>query len=219
MYSKTKKVTTLFKLLFGNRKDRKYLVYFLGLLCKGINVSSVSVKALGLEEGRSECYGNSGGPELDLVLGTLHVSPNDSVLDVGCGKGGAMITMSKYGFARVDGVEISPRLAATAEKHLARAKVANASVFCCDAADFKDYDPYTVLYMYHPFGDVVLREVLSNVAASLARRPRRLTLLYRNPMHHELVIQAGFCQTGKFTHCSHPFYIYETVAAPQPGTT
>ncbi len=209
MYSKTK-LNTLFKLLFGTRQDREYLLYFIGLLCKGINVSSVSVEALGLKEGRCECYGNSGGPGLDVVLTRLPISPADAVLDVGCGKGGAMITMSKYAFARVDGVEISHRLAAIAEKHLARAKVAKASVFCCDAADFKDYDPYSVLYMYHPFGDVVLREVLKNLAASLARRPRKLTLLYRNPIHHELVIEAGFRQIGKFTHLKHPFYIYES---------
>ena len=216
MYSRIK-LKTLLKLLFGNRQDRRYLLYFLGLLCKGIDVSSVSVEALGLKEGRSECYGNSGGPDLDVVLSRLPISPTDRVLDVGCGKGGAMITMSKYGFARVDGVEISHRLAAIAEKHLARAKVANASVFCCDAADFTDYDPYTVLYMYHPFGDVVLREVLKNLAASLARRPRRLTLLYRNPIHHELIIQAGFRHTGKFDHLKHPFYIYESPAVQQPG--
>jgi SAM-dependent methyltransferase len=203
------KLTTLFRLLFGNKQDRKYLLYFLGLLFRGIDVSSVSVEALGLTQGRSECYGNSGGPELDAVLSRIPISPADSVLDVGCGKGGAMITMSKYGFGRVDGVEISRRLAAIAEKHLARAKVANASVYCCDAADFKDLDPYTVLYMYHPFGDVVLGEVLKNVAASLARQPRRLTLLYRNPIHHDLVVQAGFSQTGKFTHCKHPFHVYE----------
>ncbi len=209
MYPATK-LNTLFKLLFGNRQDRKYLLYFLGLLCRGIDVSSVSVEALGLKQGRSECYGNSGGPDLDVVLSRLPVSPSEAVLDIGCGKGGAMITLSKYGFARVDGVEISHRLAAIAEKHLARAKIANASVFCCDAADFEDYDPYTVLYMYHPFGDAVLREVLKNLAASLARRPRRLTLLYRNPIYHELIVQAGFHQTGKFNHLRHPFHIYET---------
>ncbi len=208
MYPATK-FSTLFKLLFGNRQDRKYLLYFLGLLCRGIDVSSVSVQSLGLKEGRSECYGNSGGPDLDVVLTRLPILPTDAVLDIGCGKGGAMITLSKYGFARVDGVEISHRLAAKAEKHLARARVGNASVFCCDAADFIGYDPYTVLYMYHPFGDVVLREVLANLAASLARRPRKLTLLYRNPIYHELVIQAGFRQTGKFDHLKHPFYVYE----------
>lgn len=119
-----------------------------------------------------------------------------------------MITLAKYSFARVDGVEISQRLATIAEKHLARAEIGNASVFCCDAADFKDYDRYTVLYMFHPFGEAVVREVLHNLGESLARCPRKLTLLYRNPIYHDLIIQAGFRQTGKYNHCKHPFYIY-----------
>lgn len=202
------KLKTLLRLLFGSQRERRYLLYFLGLLSRGIDVSSVSAEALGLNTGRSECYANSGGPDLDLVLKSLEISPEDAALDLGCGKAGAMITMAKYAFARVDGVEISQTLAAIAKKHLARAHVANASVFCCDAADFEDFDPYTVLYMYHPFGEPVVRAVLDHLQVSLARRPRKLTLLYRNPVYHDLVLQAGFRQTGAFDHCAHPFHIY-----------
>lgn len=210
VFSRTK-LRTLLRLVFGNRRERRYLFYFLGLLLHGIDVSTVSVEALGLEKGRSECYGNSGGPDLEVVLESLPVSPSDSVLDIGCGKGGAMITMAKYGFARIDGIELSERLAEIAEKHLNRAKIRNASIFRCDAADFEDFDPYTVLYMYHPFGEAVTRQMLDHLAASVARCPRRVTLLYRNPVYHELLLEAGFRLTGRFNHLAHPFHVYTFV--------
>src|SRR5260370_40018593 len=73
-------------------------------------------------------------PVLALVLQTLPISHQDSILDIGCGRGGAIITMAQYPFARIDGVEISPDLAAVAERNLARLGISRSSIRCCNAA-------------------------------------------------------------------------------------
>ncbi len=183
-------------LLFGNLAQRRHTLHMVSMMCRGIDLSGASEESLGLDKTRSFRYGNSGGRSLEEVLQQLHITPADRVLDIGCGKGGAMMTLAKYPFARVDGIELSADLARIAEKNLKRAGVRNAAVFHGDAAEFQNYDSYTFLYMYNPFPDIVLRRVLENVVRSLERKPRRLTLVYYNPVCHASVVEAGFRKTG-----------------------
>jgi hypothetical protein len=50
---------------------------------------------------------------------------------------------------------------------------------------------------------------LKNIQASLERVPRRLTLIYKNPGDHDLVVGAGFRQILEFTHVVPHYRIYE----------
>jgi SAM-dependent methyltransferase len=202
------KLITLCRLASENASERKNVLYLLGMLCRGIDLRGVNSRELGLDQARSYWYSNSGGPDLDVVMRTLSISPTDGALDIGCGKGGAMITLAKYRFARVDGIEISSMLADVARRYLHRAKVTNATIFCCDAAEFMNFDPYTLLYLYNPFPAVVVETVLDNLMVSLGRRPRQMTLIYKNPTCNDLVIKSGFRKTSEFNHGSFPFYLY-----------
>ncbi len=56
-------------------------------------------------------------------------------------------------------------------------------------------NPPTVAYMYNPFDDVVMRTVLSNLEDALRTPDRPSYLIYRNPEHHDTVLQ-----TGRFEH-------------------
>ena len=161
-------------------------------------------------------HANSGGPALRDVLSRLPISATDIAIDVGCGKGGAMITMSFFPFRRVDGVEISPHLAETARQNLRRLRVHNASVFCCDAGEFRKFDPYTFVYMFNPFPESVMAEVMNNLQDSLIHQPRLLTLVYFNPLYHSCVVENGFETVGEYTDAGHPFRIYRP-SAPGRG--
>src|SRR5436305_2669291 len=110
---------------------------------RGIDLRWVSIEDSGLSAERSCWCSNSGGPELEELLHMLPISRADAVLDIGCGKGGAMITLAQFPFERVDGLEISPKLAHIARLNIRRLDIPNAAVFCADAADFTDIDPYT----------------------------------------------------------------------------
>src|SRR4051794_20589715 len=72
----------------------------------GIDLNFVSVQELGLTDDKAKFYSDSGGPDLDVVIRALPVSPSDEILDVGCGKGGAALTLARHPFRRVDGIEI-----------------------------------------------------------------------------------------------------------------
>jgi hypothetical protein len=62
----------------------------------------------------------------------------------------------------------------------------------CDAGDFFELDSYDVVYMYNPFPAKVISAVVSNLANSLARAPRPLTVIYLNPTCHDSIVQGPF---------------------------
>ena len=196
------------RLASGDSESWKYLPYQLRMFCRGIDLRGLGSEEISSSEEWS--YRDSGGPDLDKLLQTLPISRSDTVLDLGCGKGGAMLNMAKYPFSRVDGVEISPNLARIARQNLQRFRISNATIYCCDAADFGDLDKYNYFYMYQPFPEQVMRSVMDNTISSLRRRSRKVTLIYKNPLFHNLIIGAGFQKVAEVgrTHLHHPFNIY-----------
>lgn len=175
---------------------------------RGVDLRGVSVRDLGLDEQRSIWYHDSSGADLDTVFQTFAISADVSVLDIGCGKGGALITLSRYPFSHVDGLEISPDLVQIAHQNLSRLRIAKPRVFCSDAENFTDLDKYTYLYLYHSFLEPVMKRVLENVNDSLRRTPRRLTLVYKNPVCEDLVIKAGLAPVRDFAHGTSLFRVY-----------
>jgi SAM-dependent methyltransferase len=195
-------------LLTGPAAQRSQAAHIVLMWLKGVDLRGVSTGHLGLDEQRSSQYVDSGGADLDAVFRTFEISPKDALLDIGCGKGGTLITLSRYPFAHVDGLEISPYLVQIARRNLIRLQINKARVFCSCAEDFRDLDDYTYLYMYHPFLEPVMKHVLEHVCASFRRRPRRLTLVYKNPVCDTLVVGAGFSPLKDFSHSTDLFRVY-----------
>lgn len=174
----------------------------------GIDLRSVSLAQLGLPPERCRKHANSGGPQLDAILNALPISPQDSVIDVGCGKGGAILTMVKHPFRRVDGLEISTALAQVARENFRRMGIRNSEVFVCDAAEFVSYDAYNFVYLYNPFPALVMKQMLANLANSAVRAPRSITLIYNNPVCDDLVRERGFLPQREFRDSELPVRVY-----------
>jgi SAM-dependent methyltransferase len=114
-------------------------------------------------------------------------------IDLGCGKGRAVLLASQYPFAHAIGVEIAPQLHRVALENVARYTVArNAegrpagapmSVLLEDAARYHFPSGPLVVYLYHPFCRPVLDRVLRNLGRSFAENPRTAAVIYIN---HEL---------------------------------
>lgn len=114
-------------------------------------------------------------------------------IDLGCGKGRAVLLASQYPFAHVIGVEIAPPLHQVAVENVARYTAARnreaepgaapMSVLLEDAARYRFPSGPLVVYLYHPFCRPVLNQVLRNLGHSLADDPRPATVIYIN---HEL---------------------------------
>jgi len=197
-----------------NSHRRRHAWYGLGLILRGVEMRWLEVRDVGLSEDRAHVHGNSGGPDCELVLRALPISSRDSVLDLGCGMGGAMLTMVKFPFDRVDGLELSAQLAEIANRNLRRMGVIRSHIYHMDAADFTDYDRYSFLYFYHSFPLIVLQPVLANVRASLVRRPRRILLIYRNPTFEAAVLASGFSRLREFPECIPRCTVYVSDQVP-----
>lgn len=170
------------------------LSYGLQLRLSGFDFGSVDLDNLGLDPRCCNSHVNSGGPDLHRVLQKLGIPPGSRAFDFGSGKGGAALTLSAFPFDEITGIEISAELIRIAEANVRRAGVKNVHFLCQDAAEFTDLDRFTHLYMYHPFPCHVVEAVCKNLAASLLRRPRSVTLVYRNPVCHEGVMRTGLFQ-------------------------
>jgi SAM-dependent methyltransferase len=169
-----------------------------------LDFSQSSLDDLGLSAERSVFYDDSGGPDLATILKRTSIPPGSIALDYGSGKGGALITLARFPFDQVIGVEISPALIDVAVENLRRARVEKARVINCDAAAFQELDRVTHIYMYHPFRGEVIDAVLSNVQASLARAARRLTLIYKNPVYHDAITHSGIFRLQRELHVGRP---------------
>jgi SAM-dependent methyltransferase len=189
----------------GDRRQRAWGRYQLMIAWRRIDVDWMPVEELGLDAERATPHGNSGGPDLALVLESLDITPRDSILDIGCGKGGAMITLAQAPFARVDGIDIHPDLAKIARRNLERLGRVRGTIRVADATKFQEFGRYTYLYMFHPFTEVVMREVVENIRQSRAH----LRLIYKNPVYHDLLLEAGFRMVRRFDHSDSDFRVYE----------
>ena len=84
----------------------------------------------------------------------------------------------------VVGVDLSLGLCAEARRnaeHMRWRKTA-IQVRCEDAA-VADISDGTIYFMFNPFGAATLKDFLNNIHTSLVRHPRRVVIVYCNPVH------------------------------------
>jgi predicted RNA methylase len=102
-------------------------------------------------------------------------------VDLGCGKGRALLLAKEFGFAKSIGVEFAPELAAVARKNCERAGV-EATVLAQDAAQFVFPSGNLVVYLYNPFGPTVMNPVLDNLLAKISAK---CYVVYVNPVRRQ----------------------------------
>ena len=115
-------------------------------------------------------------------------------LDVGAGKGRALLLASQYPFLRAEGVELNPELAQIAQANIGLwAKDSQAEALAplelhhADATTHPLPEAPTVAFLFHPFELPILRRFLAHVEESLTRHPHPFDLLYANAEHDSLL--------------------------------
>jgi SAM-dependent methyltransferase len=127
---------------------------------------------------------------IDLWLRVGPSLPIDryTFLDVGAGKGRAMLCASQHPFAQVVGVELNPGLAAIAnanlvlfEEHPEAQMLSPARVVQGDALEVPLPEGPLLVFLFHPFEAPVLRRFAARLVAHGATE--RCDLLYVNSEH------------------------------------
>jgi len=158
--------------------------------------SEVSLAELGVTDPRSARYQPAGVFRLRRILPPREVGPDDVFLDFGSGKGRALLQAAMhYPFRRVYGVEISERLSDIAQRNLGvcrdRLRCPDVRLIRADASRVEMPDDVTVVLFNNPFVGELFETVVQRLLESLDRHPRRLRIVYGNPVEEAALIRTG----------------------------
>lgn len=116
-------------------------------------------------------------------------------VDLGAGKGRALLLAARRGFKRIVGVEFARQLVDVAQRNIQAAGPAVAgrtSIVQHDAGTYELPDEPLVLFMYNPFGGRTMEAVARRTRESLERNPRPLHVVYVVPEQLHAWTQEGF---------------------------
>jgi SAM-dependent methyltransferase len=194
----------------------------------GGRISGARLDALTLSSIYTTVYLATPPSTLQPALAALPVKHEDfTFVDIGCGKGRALMVAAQFPFRRLIGVEISPELC-----QIARANVAlnpawkdRISIVNQDAIKFHYPEGALVLFAYYPFLTTILRRVLMNLKRQLRRSPRPAYLLFAdlyatdadvlgniNPRYRQLMNSSLFLQ--EISDKVYPLSTEDTAAEP-----
>jgi SAM-dependent methyltransferase len=128
------------------------------------------------------------------ATGPSHHITDYTFLDIGAGKGRAVLLASELPFRQVIGVELNPDMAAIARSNVAVWNSAHAEdptataiapvyIVEDDALNITLPSTPTLVFLFHPFEDPVLKLLLRRIESSFLGRPGELDLLYVNAEH------------------------------------
>lgn len=140
--------------------------------------------------------------------------PGGAFVDLGCGKGRALMIAAEFGFPVIRGIEFAHELCTVAADNCSAYKRRRhlAAVFQIIESDVVAY-PFVgdeaVVFMFNPFTASVMSRVLDNLTASLEAQPRRLLILYHNPRLSPVIAQrARFIPSGPQSFGASTFEAY-----------
>jgi len=115
-------------------------------------------------------------------------------MDLGSGKGRALLMASDYPFRRIVGVELLPALHQIAEQNVAQYRSDSQKCFaleciCADATTFPLPADPVVVYLFNPFPESGLRRAIANMELDLRQTPRPAYVLYHNPQLENVLLE------------------------------
>ncbi len=156
---------------------------------------TIQLKELGVDGAERSRYQASEWMVLRRALPRGEVDSDDVFIDYGSGMGRVVFQAARYPFKRVIGVELSTDLHKVAKENIERNRALlvcqDVELILADATEYPMPDDVTVAYFANPFTGSIFSTVIEGLLASLDRRPRRLRLIYRNPVEHEYLMSTG----------------------------
>lgn len=181
---------------------------------KGIDFTQMaSISELNLPQ-NSWGYETSGNIYLKKVINTFNISQEDSILDIGSGKGHVLKVLNKYSFKKVDGIEFSQYLSKVAIRNFEILNIKKIKIYNTNAAIFSNYKEYNFYYLFNPFHSEIMKEVITKIEESLITSPRKVIIIYKNPMCHENIVKSGiFKKINEFKSENKGiiFFIYQNI--------
>ena len=127
---------------------------------------------------------------------SVHLAPDTNFsqftfIDIGAGKGRALLLASEFAFRRIIGIELLPELVEVARENVRelerRGIHSGIEVVCEDATNFVFPAEAAVVFLFNPLPQSSLRTFLENLERSLRKNPRLMYVVYANPIFEQTV--------------------------------
>ena len=116
------------------------------------------------------------------IFGQLEIEfERFTFVDIGSGKGRALLLAAEYPFRKIIGIELLPELHEIAAGNVAHD--GRIELICGDAARFAFPREPLVVYFFNPLPETGLREVVRNLEVSVREGPRPVYVIYINPVY------------------------------------
>lgn len=184
---------------------RKYLTYAIHRLYEyeqrtfdmyfGVSTRGVSYTKVDTFNANTENWPYLGcqWPAFSFMLRDL--PHNGTFVDLGSGKGKALLIAGMAPFQRVVGVEIDSELTMAAQRNIERLRrKQRAGMIECVTASVVDWqvpDDTSIVFMHNAFFGETFRQAMSNVFASYDRNPREMHIVYMFPWEHEWLLSTN----------------------------
>lgn len=170
---------------------------------RGVDLAPETVQDINLSATHANGYQASNEIQIAYAFSRLGLTGQvSSVLDVGCGKGGALIGFHRLGVCRLAGVDASERLISICQENLRRMEI-DAKIWHQDAATFDAFGDYDFYYLFNPFPKVVLERFLGGMRRNADATGQKKRLLYRNVQDAAVFERLGFRTVSSFKHPVH----------------
>lgn len=138
---------------------------------------------------------------LQTVLENVDFPAGSVFVDIGCGKGKALLIAAKYPFVdTVVGVELAESLCVASERNMevarARGVLTKASFIVHQDATEVDYNRgENIFFLNNPFDAAFMMKMIDLLEAHAKRYDRKIWILYGNPQHADAI-----AADGRLTH-------------------
>lgn len=169
----------------------------------GINTTGADnlndLEELGVDVSHAAIYMPVSYYLMEEILEQLPATARKHFLDIGCGKGRSLCMAAHAGFKQVTGLDFSKVLCDKAKENLTKTKqkipAFEFKVINNDAFYFEIPDDVDCIFFFNPFDEIIMSAVVNNITKNLQNNPRKLYIIYVNPMHKGQFIKAGFTET------------------------
>jgi hypothetical protein len=141
----------------------------------------------------------------EALLNELNIPFEEYVfIDLGSGKGRAMLLASRLPFKAIRGVELSTQLHRIACQNISIYREPAQSCndiksLCEDATSFEFPPEKMVLYMFNPFDEDMMRLVVRNLEKTLRNHQKKIYVLYLKALHRRLFDESEMFREFKVT--------------------
>lgn len=132
---------------------------------------------------------------LRRALKDLEPKPSDVFVDLGSGKGKALLIAGRLPYRRVVGVEIDDKLSQYARHNIKlahpRLRAQQVDSVTANVLEWPIPDETSLIFMYNPFIGQTFRTAMGQIFQSYDRKPRDLHIVYGYPWEHDWLLSTG----------------------------